>query len=110
MATETRKILAQSAPSATVLTDVYTVPAATQTIISTLNVCNRGSTTTTFRISAAINGAVDTNAQYLYYDLSIGGNDSFAATAGITLGAGDVIRIFAGNANLTINLFGVEIT
>ena len=110
MATETRKVLAQSAPAGGILTDVYTVGVGTQSVISTLTVCNRGGIQTSFRISVAVGGALDTNSQYLYYDVGIDAYDTFASTIGITLGAGDVVRIYAGNAFLTINLFGVEIT
>lgn len=110
MATETRKILAQSAPSATTLTDVYTVGGGTQSVISSMLICNRGAPVTTFRISTAPAGAVDATSQYIYYDITLNGNDTFAATLGITLNATDVLRIFAGNGNLTITLFGVEIT
>lgn len=108
--TDTLKVLAQSNPSAASLTDAYTVPAATQVSISSISVCNRSATATTFRISVAINGAVDTNAQYLYYDIPIPGNDTFVATIGITLDASDVVRVYATLATLSFNIFGVEIT
>lgn len=106
---DTIKVLAQSNPSATTLTDLYTVPSATSTVISTLIVCNTGSSSTTFRISVAVAGAANTLKQYIYYDVTIPGNDSFAATIGGTLATTDVVRIFAGNTNLTFNLFGTEI-
>jgi len=109
MASETRKVLGQLAPSATVLTDVYTVPISSQTIISTLVINNRGGSSTTFRVSIAVNGAADSPKQYIYYDVTINANDTFAATIGMTLGSGDVVRVFAGNANLSVTLFGVEI-
>ena len=110
MATETRKILAQSAPIAGILTDIYTVGVSTQSVISTLTVCNKGGMGTSFRVSVAINGAADTNAQYIYYDVFIDAYDTFASTIGITLNAGDVVRMYSANGYLTINLFGVEIT
>lgn len=106
----TQKVLAQSKPSATTLTDAYTVPASTQATISTIYVTNQSSTATTFRISVAVAGLADTSKQYLYYDIPINGNDTFAATVGITLGAADVIRVYATLANLSFNIFGVEIT
>lgn len=107
---DTPKVLAQSNPSATTLTDAYTVPALTTAVLSTLTVANRSGTATSFRISVAIAGAADTNAQYLYYDIAIGGNDTFAATLGITLGPADVVRVYATLATLSFNLFGIEST
>lgn len=107
---ETLKVLAQSAPAATTLTDVYTVPSLTSTTVSTLTVCNRGASSASFRISVAIAGAADTAAQYIFYDQALDANSTYAATMGITLGAADKIRVYASNANLTVNVFGVEVS
>lgn len=105
----TYKILGQSAPSATTETDLYTVPASTQTIVSTLVVANRSSSDATFRVSIAPAGAATANSQYLCYDLSCGGNGINAFTFGLTMGATDKMRIYASSANLTFSLFGSEI-
>jgi len=108
--TDTLKVLGQAAPNATTPTDLYTVPAATSAVCSTVIVCNRGSAETTFRISVAVAGAADEAKQYLYYDVPISGNDSFAATLGIELATTDKIRVYAGNANLSFSAFGIEVT
>jgi len=104
------KILGQSNPAAATPTDLYTVPAATQTTVSTIVVTNRSATATTFRISVAVAGAVAADQQFLYYDIEIPGNDTFAATLGITLAATDVVRCYATLATLSFNLFGVEVS
>lgn len=106
----TQKVLAQSKPSAATLTTAYTVPAATQTTVSTIVVTNQSATATSFRISVAVAGAVDTAAQYLYYDIPIPGNDTFAATIGVTLAATDLIRVYNTLATLSFNIFGIETT
>lgn len=107
---QTYKVLGQLDPSAASLTALYTVPGATSAVVSTLTIANRSATATTFRVSIAVAGAADTNKQYLYYDVTITGNNSFAATLGLTLGAGDVVRVYATLATLSFNLFGTEIT
>lgn len=107
---DTFKILGQSAPAATTLVDLYTVPGATSTTVSTISVCNRSATPTSFRISVAPAGAADATSQYLYYDQAIGGNTSFVLTIGMTLGATDKIRVYAGAATLSFSAFGVEIS
>jgi hypothetical protein len=104
----TPKVLGQSNPSAATLTDAYTVPALTATTISTITVCNRSSVATQFRISVAKLGAADNNVQYLYYDQMVPGNDTFAATIGITLATTDVVRVYAVLATLSFNIFGIE--
>lgn len=106
---DTIKIIGQSTPSATTLTDIYTVPALKSAVISSVIVCNRGSVSTTFRVSIAISGAADTPAQYLYYDVPISKNNTFVATIGLSLATTDKVRIFAGNASLSFNLVGVEV-
>jgi hypothetical protein len=106
---DTFKILGQAALAATTLTDVYTVPGATSTTISTISICNR-STATTFRISVAIAGAANTNAQYTHYDVPLPANDTLLITAGYTLATTDVLRVYAGSANVSVNVFGVEIS
>jgi hypothetical protein len=104
------KCLGQLAPSATTLTDLYTVPAATQTTVSSIVVCNRSGSSATFRIAVAIAGAADATKQYLYYDTTIPANDSFVATIGVTLATTDKLRVYASNANLSFNAFGVEVS
>jgi hypothetical protein len=101
-------ICKQSAPLATTLTTLYTVPAVTETVISTIMVCNRSATPTTFRIAIRPAGAAISNEHYLYYDLAIAGNDTFAATIGSTLSTTDVVSVYATLATLSFNLFGQE--
>lgn len=107
---EILKILGQSAPGATTSTDVYTVPALTQTTVSSVVICNRSATAASFRISASIAGAALANQQYLYFDQYIDGNSTFIATIGITLSPTDVIRVYASTANLSFNVFGIEVS
>lgn len=108
MATHTRKVLGQQNPSATTLTTLYTVPSATSTVISSLTICNRSATVTSFRVAIRPAGAAISNEQYLYYDLPIAGNDTFVATLGITLAATDVLSVYTTLATLSFQLFGQE--
>lgn len=106
----TYKVLGQSNPSAASLTTLYTVPASTQVVVSTLAVCNRDASATTFRVAIRVAGAAISNEQYLYYDVSIDGNDTFVATIGITLDSTDVVSVYATDANLSFSLFGQELS
>ena len=107
---EEAKIIAQLAPDITTETVLYTVPAATQFIGSTLRVCNRDSVPTSFRIALRPAGAATTNEMYIAFDIPVAGNDTTGITDGITLGATDDIVVYAGSANLSFNLSGLEIT
>ena len=109
MATASYKILGQAAPNATTETDLYTVPAATETIVSTITVANRSATDATYRISVSANGAATTNKDYLIYGATSIANSVTALTLGITIDATDKIRVYASSGDLSFNAFGSEI-
>jgi hypothetical protein len=104
------KVLGQSAPSATTDTTLYTVPAATETVISTIVIANRAATSATYRIAVRPNGATLATSHYIAYDANIPANDSIALTLGLTIDATDVVTIYASTANLTFGAFGSEIS
>lgn len=103
-------VLGQVAPSATTDTTLYTVPASTQAVISTISVCNRGTAAGTFRIAVRPNGATLANVHYVAYDVQVDANATIPWTIGLTLGDTDVITVRASNANLSFSAFGSEIT
>lgn len=105
------KVLAQAAIT-TANTDqtLYTVPSATSSVISTITVCNRGSSATTFRIAIRPAGATIANQHYIVYDAAIAANDLLAFTFGLTLATTDVITVRSASTNLTFNAYGTEIT
>lgn len=104
------KVLGQSAPSATTDTTLYTVPSATDAVVSTIVVCNRSASARTYRIAVRPAGATIANQHYLAYDVAIAANDSTALTLGITLDATDVITVRASTADLSFTAFGSEIS
>ena len=104
------KVLAQSAPSATTATDVYTVGSGVETVISTIIIANRAATAGSFRLSVRPNGGTQTNAMYCAYDVPVAANDSTTLTLGITVDAADVITVYCSSADMSINIFGTEIS
>jgi hypothetical protein len=106
----TLKVLGQSAPGAASLTTLYTVPALTSTACSSIVVCNRSATATSFRVAIRPAGAAISNEMYLYYDVTLAGNDTFIATIGISLATTDVVSVYATLATLSFSLFGTENT
>jgi len=103
------KVLGQSAPAATTATALYTVPAATEAVISTIVIANRAATAGSFRLSVRPNGAAQANQHYLAYDVPIAANDSTTLTLGITVDATDVITVYASSGDMSFNVFGSEI-
>ncbi len=106
----TYKVLGQSNPSATTATTLYTVPAATSTIVSTITVCNQSSSAGSYRIAVRIAGAALAAAQYVAYDVSLPGNATDTLTLGVTLAATDVITVYASSANFSFSAFGSELS
>lgn len=107
------KVLAQSSPTTTSIANVYTVPAATNTIISTLMICNRSAGNASYNIAVVPGGAAIANQHYIAFNSLVPANDSIALTVGISLAATDNIAIQANTAganNLGFSLFGTEIS
>ena len=103
------KILAQSGPVATTNTDLYTVPAGTQTVVSTLTAVNRSSSvTTSYRLAVVPSGETLEDKHYIAYDAPLSPLDSATISVGITLGAGDKIICYVSAENITFNVFGVQ--
>ena len=106
----TYRVLGQSAPSATTNTDAYTVPSGYSSVLSTIVVCNRAATAGTYRLAVRPAGATLANEHYIAYDTPIAGNDSTTLTIGITLGELDVITAYCSTANMSISVFGTEMS
>jgi hypothetical protein len=106
----TYKVLGQSAPSATTATTLYTVPSATEAVISTITIANRAAASATFRVAIRPAGATLANQHYVAYDSTVPANDTISLTLGITLAATDVVTVYASTANFSFNIFGSEIS
>lgn len=104
------KVLGQSNPAATTLTTLYTVPAATEVVVSSIVIANLASTAATFRIAVRPNGASITNSQYIAYDITVGASDSTVLTMGITMDATDVLSVYGSTATITFSAYGSEIS
>jgi len=94
------------------MTDLYTVPAATRTLVSTFIVANIGPQTTV-RFTHALLGAADADTQRILGDTVIPANTTVGFTLGLTLNATDKIRcscatVTSGKVNFF--LYGVEKT
>lgn len=105
----TYKVLAQSAPSATTSTDIYTVGAGKEAVVSTITVANRGTSASSYRIAVRPAGTTLANQHYLAYDIAIAANDTTVLTIGLTLQATDVVTVYALSANLSFGIYGTEI-
>lgn len=104
------KVLGQVNPTASSDTTLYTVPAATSAVVSTVSVCNFGSASTTFRIAVRPDGNALANLHYVSYETTVSSYDTIYLTIGATMQANSVITVRAGTGNVAFSAFGSEIS
>ena len=104
------KIIAQASPAATTDTTLYTVPSSTQVAISSITICNRATTTATYRIAMRPNGESLADKHYISYGATVPANDTIALTLGLTADQLDVITVYASSASVSFGVFGSEIS
>jgi hypothetical protein len=105
------RIAGQQAPLANTDTTLYTVPASTQFVGSTLTICNRDvSVVSSYRVMVVPSGDILGNKHYIAYDVLISGRGTDKLTIGIALASGDKVYVRSDTANLSFTLFGAELT
>jgi len=108
--TTTYRVLGQANPPANTPVTLYTNATAYGAVVSTINMCNTGTTATSFSIAVRVGGASTSSYQYVAYNTPILGNDAIAMTIGITLANTDVITVSSTSSFVAFNLFGTEIS
>jgi hypothetical protein len=105
------KTLGQVDLTTTSLTDLVTVGAGKEVVISTIVIANRTASADSFRIAIRTDGDAISNKHYVAFDVPVAANDSTTLTLGISMVATDVLTVKATTADvLSINVFGAEIT
>jgi len=94
------KVLGQVEPAAETLTTVYTVPAATETVVANICMANLSGAPAAIRIAIRPNGEAIADKHYIAYDTGIDG----------TLDATDVISVYSSTGTVSFNVFGSEIS
>lgn len=107
------KILGQVQTTANVLTTIYTVPAATNTMISTITICNQSVNTVSVNVAANVSGSAVATKNFIVSGYSLGAAETLVLEPRISLNVGSILsaNITGANAssNISINAFGVEI-
>lgn len=89
---------------------LYTVPAATAAVVSTITICNTSSSAATFSIAISTTTSF-VAAGYIVYQASIAGNDTVGLTFGATLDATNkYLLCSASAATVSFSVFGSEIS
>jgi hypothetical protein len=104
------KVLGQSYPTASTNTTLYTVPSATQAVVSTMTVCNQSAGADTVSIAIRPAGASITSAHYIFFVEPLAPYSTMTITIGMTLNTTDVITVWSTNGTSSFNAFGSEIS
>ena len=104
------KVLGQSAPSAATATTLYTAPASTSAIVSTVNIVNLSTNADTVRVAVRPAGATLANQHYVIFGLVLPARAQYTLQAGLTLATTDVITIYSNNGTSSFSVFGSEIS
>ena len=89
---------------------LYTCPAATSAVVSTISICNRDSAAATYRVGISTTTSYE-DSGYLVYGASVPPNDTVFLTLGIPLDATNKYLLVSGSTGtLSISAFGVENT
>ena len=91
-------------------TTLYTVPALTSTIVSTINVANTGANQDTIRIAIRPAGATLANSHYIAFGVPLASGAVLSITIGATLATTDVITIYSTTGTSSFSAFGSEIS
>ena len=97
-------LLGQLAPSAASWENIYTCPAATVCSLRVI-VSNRTAADTTFRVAASKDGDALVDKHWISSNKPIAGDDT-GATIGFVISAGDIVRVWSGNGNLSFTATG----
>ena len=110
----TYKILGQLNPSANTQGNVYVVPAATSTVINSIQIANQAATNASY--SLIVIPATDfanpaSNGKYfIIRGSTLPGSDAATLTLSLSLPAGTILAANTNSASLSFSAFGVEIT
>ena len=107
------KILGQIQTTANTLTNAYVVGAATESIVSTVTVCNQSANNVLVDVFARPGGTALGNQHYLVYQYVLGVADTLVLEPRLTMNATSVLaaNVTGANAasNVSVNVFGIEV-
>jgi len=110
----TYKILGQVNPSANTQSNVYVVPAATSTVINSVQIANQSATNSSYSLivmpSANFANPASNSMYYIIRGSTIPASDAATLTLSLTLPAGAILAANTNSANISFSAFGVEIT
>ena len=95
------------------MTTIYTVPASTNTVVTTITICNQSANTVSVNVAANVSGSAVTARNFIVSSYALGAAETLVLEPRVSLNVGSILsaNITGANAssNVSINAFGVEI-
>lgn len=110
MATAYKYAQVQGTASTGTYATLYTTPASTEAVISSLVITNQSSSAITVRIGLDATAGTPGDSEWLVYDAAIAGNDTVALTLGVTLDAEKFVRVSSSADTCNFSAFLSEIS
>ena len=110
MATNYKYSQTQGTASTGTYATLYTTPAVTQAVISTIVICNTSASTATYRIGLDTTAGTPGASEWLVFDSVVAGNDSVCLTIGVCLDAEKFVRVSSSANTVTFSAFVSEIS
>lgn len=100
----------QGTASVSTYATLYTVPASTEAIVSSIVICNTAASPATYRIGLDETEGTPSASEWLVYDATVPANDTIALTLGVSLDSGRYIRVSSSANTVTFSAFVSEIS
>jgi hypothetical protein len=100
-------------PSANTQTNVYVVPASTEAVVSTITICNQDGANALYSLAVMPPGdfaSPSATKDFIARDVVVPSLDTIILTIGLTANAGTVFAANTSAANVSISMFGSEIS
>ena len=91
--------------------NLYTCPAGTSTVVSSIVVCNASSTAYTYSIGISTTSATYQAGGYIVFQATVAANDTVTLTLGLVLDATNKFLVASSsNAAVNFSVYGSEIS
>ena len=110
MATAYKTAQVQGTAGTSTYATLYSVPASTEAIVSSIIICNTASTSATYRIGLDTEAGTPGASEWLIYGATVNANDTVCLTLGLALDAGKFIRVSSSANTVTFSAALSEIS
>ena len=100
----------QGTAAVTTYATLYSTPAATEAVISTIAICNTAASPATYRIGLDTTEGTPSASEWVVYGATVAANDTVFLTVGMTLAAGQFVRVSSSADTVTFSAFVSEIS